>query len=386
MYNSDARRYAFLPLAGYLLVILLFAMGGYLEKIGALYEAGILMLIAVVLLFAAGIYTIVAEVKFMIEAAKSPYLSTFKKILWAFFFYAFNILAFPIYWYFHFYRIARKRWKAQQEENRKAFFYDAELTAEERKEIRRRNREFTYNQRKEKREKAAQERIIQKDAEESKLSTSKGVGIVTVLPVLLLLCAIILDAYEISFGIEGNDFNYIVIPAIKECIVFAIIVCELIVVILFEIHAWKNKNFNKQTKICWMILLIIFNVLISPIYWDIFICNKTEKQKLRRKKLALIAIIIPIIMIAIFVVAIAGGNTMLGNPIFWFVFKFTGAMSILSYIFMLLLYGIIICENEQLSTGEKGSWILGLFFVGLIAGLVYYRSWVCLEEKMKSYG
>ncbi len=357
MSKTDARNYAFTPLEGLGIWALLFFAERILKEIIPI--AGVIVgLFLFIMLGVLSIYTVWVEIKFLVEVAKSPVLSPFKKALWAMFLYAFVFIALPVYWWLH------------------MSHEDSRLSREEREGIRKRNREFTRNRRKEQREKRKGEKCEEYKQGIEELSKGRVIAFFAILPAACLICTIVLMVSWVSIY---SDFDE-VIYALLSCTRFLLIGSGLIAWGLYMVSLWTDVRHTIKDKILWSISMTVFNVLLFPVYWNKYLRNKSQLQEEKQKKHVLVVSVLPFLFFSIFMIL---GNTttefVTSSIVLEIVFVLATVFLLVSYLFSLVVFSVKVLDNPQFSVVKKVSWIVALLLVGIIAAPLYCRRHIFKE-------
>jgi hypothetical protein len=101
-------------------------------------------------------------------------------------------------------------------------------------------------------------------------SKRKMLGVLSIWPLIYIVIFTIL-IFSISgfrpftFSSQNNIFLIVFIPVMIVHVLT--IVCGLGLMIYFIIHAVKSTKLTQEMKIIWIILLVMFYTIVSPIYW-----------------------------------------------------------------------------------------------------------------------
>lgn len=363
--NKKAKREAYLPLIGCYVTGALLLYGGvglYYGWIEDSFWDNLLLLITIVLLFVVSIYTIVVTIKYILIVSKKQDMPTWKKALWIICLFEFNIYTIPIFWRVHIDKT------------------DPELALEEkrqRKEVARRNREFDKKRRAEIREKKAhekqEEQLIRKEQTNNYLRNSRIPFPVTVMPISFFAGGIFSHAYSLSFALGLPDDIYEIPSAIMTCLFILLVVSSIILIVLFGSHVRINERLSKGKKIVWIVLLMVFNMLVFPIYWDMYIGDKNSIFYRKKAKSELAWSMVPGVLIAIFIIwGIFDPNYAMNTDMGFLLIELLLVSMPLSYIFVMLKYILLACENEQLSIRAKIFWSIGFVLLGIVTCPVYW--------------
>lgn len=365
MSREEAETRAFLPLKGLgILIIFLFA-GLVLEKIIPI--AGVVigwlwLILLGVLLF----YTVWSEAKFLVEIAKSPYLSPVKKVLWTLFLYTFVFIALPVYWSLHL-----------SNEN-------GQLSRGERENIRKRNREFTRTRKREQLEKRRAEKRDEFNKNIDELSKGRAIAVFAILPGASLIVAIILMVYWMGIYTGYDGPIYVILC----CMPVLLIGSGLIAWAMHMVSLWRDARHTLKDKILWTITMTLFNIFLFPIYWNKYIRKKNQIQEEKEQKHLRTISVLPCLLFAIFLVAMILENanvTVLTNSvIFEVVFVLTVVFFMVCYLFSFLVFSVKVLENAQFTVVKKVGWIAALLLVGIIADPLYCKRYVLGKNKQET--
>lgn len=262
MNRQQAKRAAFLPLIGNIVLSVLLI---YYAMMSYYYHSDVnnfLLLTIVVLFFAVPIYTFSAMILFLIKLAKLSDISEGKQILWGILLFMFNAFVFPIFWYIHIYK---KEPDAPQtgriRRSKEQVISDWKFTRKRKAEIRKKRKLEEQIERKER-------AYIRKQMVVS-IFQYRWSWFLAFAPIILFILCIILVAYILIFGTKA-DYDYdlfFLVLAIIRCLFVFFVICNIIMIILFAVQVFINKRLNKSQKVVWIILLITLNMIVFPVYW-----------------------------------------------------------------------------------------------------------------------
>ena len=119
-----------------------------------------------------------------------------------------------------------------------------------------------------------------------KNTTKIGLGILTFLPFILLLIYIL---YFFTFFLSsmlqleqnGNDFSMVFLKSFSVIIVLIVvaITIKIAVMIYYIIHASNNLKNDTNTKIMWVVLLVLVSTIASIVYYFVEILPLKESNK-----------------------------------------------------------------------------------------------------------
>lgn len=84
--------------------------------------------------------------------------------------------------------------------------------------------------------------------------------------------------FPLSEGRNSSNLFDILFPVLFICH-FLTVFLVLFLMSVYIFHVIKNKKLSEQSKLLWVILLIIANVLVLPIYWYIYIWKESDVVK-----------------------------------------------------------------------------------------------------------
>lgn len=110
-------------------------------------------------------------------------------------------------------------------------------------------------------------------------------GILSVIPVFVLVASIVLFGRWVSMGI--SVYNTHINEFIPILVVQALgMVVTSIAVVLMSMHAAKHTNMDRQQLVIWILLLAFFSIITLPIYWTIYVREDREEKIIIKECLA----------------------------------------------------------------------------------------------------
>lgn len=110
-------------------------------------------------------------------------------------------------------------------------------------------------------------------------------GILSVIPVFVLVASIVLFGRWVSMGI--SVYNTHINEFIPILVVQALgMVVTSIAVVLMSMHAAKHTNMDRQQLVIWILLLAFFSIITLPIYWTIYVREDREEKIVIKECLA----------------------------------------------------------------------------------------------------
>lgn len=382
MNKEQAKRKAFLPLIGYIVMILLTYYGFFADG-NESYADDVLMLIAIILTFVVPIYTIVVMVQFIIFMAELPDISEKKKVFWGILLCFFNVFVFPIYWHIH----MKNRdfdycgWKETMNKRR-----DTKMST--RTVYYTRGGNVVYREKK---------NINNIDKERTKSEAYLPLIGYLIICALLLYCGIRIYRDEMTNSIADNCIMLLTIAMI-----FIVAVFTIIVTIQYILIIYRKPDMCRWKKILWAIVVFEFNVFVFPVFWHVHISKERtgksgeeQLQAIKRgmtAKQAAIAAFLPLLlwMPIILLFALDKRNVANGYPSWELtsnLFVFLALFFLPIYTFLTVIDFIIhVIHNSYMSGIKKVFWCIYIFIFTIIAFPSYWMLHVDkndLKEELK---
>lgn len=391
MDNEKTKREAYRPLIAYIVMCALLVYCGvviYYDWMTNSFADNFIMLVTIVMVFVAPIYTVIVTIRYILIISKKD-VPTWKKVLWGIVLFEFNVWAFPIFWRLHI-RIESSESEERYKVSGTTVYETAEYTPsrleydkEYRKEVAARNREFDKKRRAEIRENKAREKQNQrlerrKEAAERKqkavsfLSRRTSV-LFAVVPALLLILFLVLNEFQLAYMLDipysVYDFLEVVLKGLPIVIILAVIIC----LVHFVFRVVCNEEFGTGKKIGWIVVLIVFNLLAFPCYWNMYLRGDSEDADAKKAKDAFVWALVPGISLILLVLAmILLLGVALDANLTWMVIELILVIVPIAYIFVALKYILLVCENELLTRGKKVLWSIGFILLGVVICPVYW--------------
>lgn len=192
-------------------------------------------------------------------------------------------------------------------------------------------------------------------------------------PIVCLLLFCIADEYSLSYGLRISDGFFGDMMDMRNVLLGLFGICTVGSAIVFIIDVWKNEELLGVGKIGWILLLLILNMLIFPIYYHRFLRDRYSMTEERTRREVLILTLIAIGMAVLYFVWFATSLLLLiyEYDFMWIVYYVGYTFMILLIVFMILVYVFLVCANERMSIVKKILWIPGVIFLGVVFWPLY---------------
>ena len=268
--------------------------------------------------FAFAIYNFITSIRFIIMTAYREDMSKGEKVLWSIFLFTLNLFIFPVYWFL---RV-----------DKSDLFPPMEVGG------------FRIN-----------------------------IGRIFTLclafvPFVIALCYTIINAYWIGTFTDDAYINNDLTKSIFILFVISVILNAMI----FSVFVIRNERLSGAEKIIWVFLLLIFNIVTFPLYWNRYISIKKEEAG-RRKELLFLSICPGVLCVAwglllvLFVMFL-----FFLNGVITLLLLITNLMTFVMYILAAIVFIFEVSNNYYMSIGKKVFWSICIGVFGLIACPVYW--------------
>lgn len=197
-------------------------------------------------------------------------------------------------------------------------------------------------------------------------------AVLAFVPICMVTIVIFISEFQDNFlGVISREF-YEFVENVSLWVVFLWVVSGLAAYILYVYLIIHNEQFHRGRKIAWIMALTICHIFIFPVYWDMYVCPKRDKD--------IFWTIMPLLLFITYLLwPTSAPKDHLENMLrYWFLF-----VTLAIYIIVMLKYIMLDWENTQLHIVKRILWSVCFVALGMIMCPIYWKRHICINMKRK---